>query len=95
MEPNRTATDTNVPGDMELLVGALEEEEFNDGECIVREGEIGHFFYIVKSGEIAVHKREDVEGGDGVEATAGGGDGAGGEEEGERDGMGPQVSTLK
>ncbi|CAM9896563.1 unnamed protein product [Ectocarpus sp. 6 AP-2014] len=81
--------------DIEKLVDALEEEEFNDGECIVRQGEIGHFFYIVKSGEIAVHKREEVEGGDVEDSSPGAGDGAGGEGGGGRDGMGPQVSTLK
>lgn len=80
---------------MEQLVDALEEEEFNDGECIVRQGEIGHFFYIVKSGEIAVHKREGVEGGDVEDSSVGGGDGAGEEGGGGRGGIGPQVSILK
>eukprot|EP00752_Nemacystus_decipiens_P011818 g10487.t1 len=72
--------------DIEQLVDALEEEEYADGQCIVREGEIGHFFYIVQSGEISVHKRGG-EGGDGR------GEGGGGE--GSSEGIGPQVSTLK
>lgn len=80
-------------GDIEQLVDALEEEEFADGQCIVREGEVGHFFYIVQSGEISVHKK----GGDGGEGATpggeeGGGDGGGG---GSIEGIGPQVSTLK
>lgn len=71
--------------ELEKVVDALETEVFQDGECIVREGEVGHFFYILESGEISVHQRE----------TGGGGDGDGGGEGGNDEGMGPQVSVLK
>lgn len=66
---------------------ALEEEEFSDGQCIVREGEVGHFFYIVQSGEISVHTKAG--GGEGAKEEGGGGSSEGSE------GIGPQVSTLK
>ena len=56
---------------MEQLVESLEEEHFEDGECIVRQGETGHFFNIVQSGEISVHKRDEGAGGDGGEEGIG------------------------
>lgn len=69
---------------MQQVVAALEEEAFAKGECIVRQGEIGHAFYIVQSGEVAVFKRDEE-----LSARAIGlGDYEGG-------GMGPQVGVLK
>ncbi|CAM9582066.1 unnamed protein product, partial [Scytosiphon promiscuus] len=70
--------------DIERLVDALEEEEFKDGDCIVREGEVGHFFYILQSGGISVHRRD--EGSDGVSSEA---------DADEAGGMGPQITVLK
>ncbi|CAM9460339.1 unnamed protein product [Hapterophycus canaliculatus] len=68
---------------MEQLVNALEEEEFNDGDCIVRQGEVGHFFYILQGGGISVHRRGEE-----------GDDGAAGGDAGEVGGMGPQISCF-
>lgn len=62
---------------------ALETEIFQDGQCIVREGEVGHFFYVLESGEISVHQRATGAGCDS--------DGDGGGDEG----IGPRVSVLK
>lgn len=72
-------------GDIEQLVNALEEEEFSDGDCIIRQGEVGHFFYILQSGGISVHRRGGE--GDDMPST--------GDDAGEVGGMGPQVSVLK
>lgn len=47
-----------APDDIKQLANTLEEEEFRQGECIVREGEVGYVFYILQSGEISVHQGE-------------------------------------
>lgn len=72
---------------MEQLVGALEEDEFALGECIVREGEVGHAFYILQSGEISVHQKDA--------AAQGAAAAIDGHEADVDDGIGPQVIVLK
>lgn len=64
-------------------MNALEEEEFADGECIVREGETGLAFYILQSGEISVHMKD--EGKEGEQGPVVGDDGGG---------IGGEITTL-
>lgn len=77
-------------------MNALEEEEFAEGECIVREGEIGHAFYILQTGEISVHKRRQEDGGD-TEVVAGAGGGGGDTKNAQEleHSIGPQVGILR
>lgn len=47
--------------DIKQLANTLEEEEFRQGECIIHEGEVGYLFYILQSGEISVHRKDEGE----------------------------------
>lgn len=47
---------------LEHLAGALEEEVFTNGEFIIRQGNVGDYFYILEEGEVDVHKTEDGKG---------------------------------
>lgn len=42
--------------DLSHLVTALEVETFRAGDCIIRQGQAGDSFFIIKEGEVAVHK---------------------------------------
>lgn len=55
---------------MQQVVNALDEETFAKGECIVRQGEVGHTFYILQKGEISVFKKEEETSVDGEEKSA-------------------------
>lgn len=46
---------TVVVEQLEHLAGALEEEVFNIGEFIIRQGSAGDYFYILEEGEVDVH----------------------------------------
>lgn len=46
-------------GDLEKLAMALDVDEHEEGSVIVRQGEHGDNFYIIKEGEVVVHKSED------------------------------------
>mgnify|MGYP003385035583 CR=1 FL=1 len=44
------------------VVSQLDMEEYSDGSIIVRQGNTGDSFYIIKSGTVAVWQQQDVEG---------------------------------
>jgi len=46
------------PSELGQLAEALEEEKFEKGDIIIREGEVGDHFYIIESGEVAVTKKD-------------------------------------
>ena len=45
---------------LEKVAGALESEEYKQGECIIRQGQEGDYFYIVEEGEVRVYKQDDA-----------------------------------
>lgn len=50
-----------TPQEISRLADAVEEEEFEKGTVIIREGEIGETFYIIVNGEVKYSKREEGE----------------------------------
>lgn len=46
------------PSELGQLAEALEEEKFENGDIIIREGEVGDHFYIIESGEVKVTKKD-------------------------------------
>lgn len=46
--------------DMSKVVAQLDVEEYADGAIIVRQGNVGDSFYIIKSGSVAVWQQQDV-----------------------------------
>lgn len=60
LEANAKSTrleDVLTEAELEQLAGALDREDFTDGDVIVREGETGGFFYIIESGDVVVTKK--------------------------------------
>ncbi|GBG33610.1 cGMP-dependent protein kinase 1 [Hondaea fermentalgiana] len=55
-----------TPQELSRLADAVEEEEFEAGSVILREGEIGETFYIILSGEVKYSKREEGDVGTGT-----------------------------
>lgn len=47
---------------LEKIAGALESEEYKQGECIIRQGQEGDYFYIVEEGEVRVYKQDEASG---------------------------------
>jgi cAMP-dependent protein kinase regulator len=48
--------------DLNLLVTAVEQEDFAPGEIIIRQDQPGDYFYIIKSGDVGVCKVEKIPG---------------------------------
>ena len=40
-----------------LLIDAMQIKEFSEGEWVIRQGDVGDYFYVVGEGEIAFHTR--------------------------------------
>ena len=38
------------------IVDCLEEEQYEDGQCIIRQGTVGDHFFIIRSGKCSVRK---------------------------------------
>ena len=57
---------------LEQIAGALEQESFQKGEFIIRQGQEGDYFYIVEEGEVGIYKTDgDVSIDDTLTAQAG------------------------
>lgn len=41
------------------IADCLEEEEFDDGHCIIKQGAVGDLFFIIRAGEVRVTKTND------------------------------------
>merc|ERR1712125_40082 len=48
-----------TPSELSKLADAVEEEEFDGGSVIIREGEVGDHFYIIVKGEVEYSKLEE------------------------------------
>uniref|UniRef100_A0A7S1U5U3 cGMP-dependent protein kinase n=1 Tax=Phaeomonas parva TaxID=124430 RepID=A0A7S1U5U3_9STRA len=51
--------DCLTASELQQLAGALDLENFDDGSVIIRQGEVGDFFYIIEYGEVVVTKETD------------------------------------
>jgi cAMP-dependent protein kinase regulator len=50
------------PKDVNVIIDAMEEKIFNDGEYVIKQGESGECLYIIESGELDCYKRFTVGG---------------------------------
>ena len=58
----RRLGDTLKPSEVTKVVSSLETEEYGDGAVIIRQGNVGDNFYIIKSGNVAVWQQQVVDG---------------------------------
>jgi cAMP-dependent protein kinase regulator len=58
----RRIGDTLKPSELSKVVSSLETEDYGDGAVIIRQGNTGDNFYIIKSGNVAVWQQQMVDG---------------------------------
>ena len=58
----RRLGDILKPSEVTKVVSSLETEEYGDGAVIIRQGNVGDNFYIIKSGSVAVWQQQMVNG---------------------------------
>ena len=49
------------PRDLQILANSMEEMEFQDGACIIRQGAVGDVFYIVEEGTVKISVEKEGE----------------------------------